>query len=446
MSLFQDLRYAVRLLLRDRWFTAVAAVVLALGIGANNAVFTIVNAVLLRSLPFPDSEQLVVMLTRDVRGRQFGVSLADFEDWRSSSRTLSGLSLVFSGSFNVSDEGRIPEQYPGSYVSANHFRMIGITPILGRDFAPEDDGPGGPPVVMLSNAVWQQRYGGDPGVLGTQVRLNGITAIVIGVVRQGLGFPQREQIWLPMSQLPPALRQQPRQARNYFAIARLASGASLEQARAELSAIGGALASKYPDTNKELAPYPDPVQGLIVGPQIRLLFWTLLGAVGFVLLIACSNVANLLLARAARRTGEMSVRVAIGASRWQVVRQLLTESVLLACVAGALGLLISVAGIRWFDSELQNVGRPWWMVFTMDWRTFGFLAGVCVVTGVLFGLAPALHVSRTNVNETLKEGGRSGSTGIRARRWANGLIVAQLALTLVLLAGAGFMMRSFYQM
>jgi putative ABC transport system permease protein len=446
MSLFQDLRYAVRLLLKDRWFTAIAAVVLALGIGANNAVFTIVNAVLLRSMPFPNPEQLVVMLTRDARGRQSGVSLADFDDWRSSSRTLSGLSLVFSGSFNVSDEGRIAEQYPGAYVSANYFKMIGITPTLGRDFGPEDDSPGGPPVVMLSNAVWHQRYGGDPGVLGTQVRLNGITATAIGVVPQGLGFPQPEQIWLPMSQFPPALRQQPRQARNYFVVGRLANGVTLEQARAELNAIGGALANKYPDSNKELAPYPDPLEGLIVGPQIRLLFWTLSGAVGFVLLIACSNVANLLLARAARRTGEMSVRVAIGATRWQVVRQLLTESVLLAFVAGALGLLLSVAGIRWFDSELQNVGRPFWMVFTLDWRTFGFLFGVCIVTGVLFGLAPALHVSRTNVNETLKEGGRSGSTGIRARRWANGLIVAQLALTLVLLAGAGFMMRSFFEM
>jgi putative ABC transport system permease protein len=446
MTFFQDLRYALRLLLRDRWFTAVAAVVLALGIGANNAVFTIVNAVLLRSMPFPDSEQLVVMLTRDTRGRQFGVSLQDFDDWRSSSRTLSGMSIVFSGSFNVSDEGRIAEQYPGAYVSANYFKMIGITPILGRDFGPGDDGPGGPPVVMLSNAVWQQRYGGRPDVLGTPIRMNGITATVVGVVPQGLGFPQGEQIWLPMSQFPPALRQQPRQARNYFVIGRMADGVTIEQARTELSAIGGQLAAKFPDTNKEMAPYPDPLEGQVVGSQIRLLFWSLLGAVGFVLLIACSNVANLLLARASRRTGEISVRVAIGASRWQVIRQLLTESVLLACVAGALGLLLSVAGIRWFDAETQNVGRPFWMVFTMDWRTFAFLFGICIVTGVLFGLAPALHVSRTNVNETLKEGGRSGSTGIRARRWSNGLIVAQLALTLVLLAGAGFMMRSFFEM
>src|SRR5687767_3663182 len=238
MSLIQDIRYAVRLLLKDRWFTFIAAAVLALGIGANNAVFTIVNAVLLRSLPFPNPEQLVVMLTRDVRGQQMGVSVADFEDWRSASRTLSGMSLIFSGSFNVSDEGRIPEQYPGAYVSANYFKMIGIAPILGRDFAAEDDGPGGPPVVMLSNAVWQQRYGGDRGVLGTQIRLNGITATVIGVVPQGLGAPQPEQIWLPMSQLPPALRQQPRQSRNYFAVGRLADGVALEQARTELSTIG----------------------------------------------------------------------------------------------------------------------------------------------------------------------------------------------------------------
>jgi predicted permease len=444
MSLFQDIRYAVRLLLKDRWFTAVAAVVLALGIGANNAVFTIVNAVLLRSMPFAHPEQLMVMLTRDTRGRQLGVSLADFDDWRSASRTLSGMSMVFSGSFNVSDEGRIPEQYPGAYVSANYFKMIGITPILGRDFAPEDDGPGGPPVVMLSNAVWQQRYGGDRNVLGTPVRLNGITATIVGVMPQGLGFPQGEQIWLPMSQFPPALRQQPRQARNYFVIGRLKDGVTLEQARTELGTIGRELATRYPGTNKDLVPYPDPLESLILGSQIRLLFWSLMGAVGFVLLIACSNVANLLLARAARRTGEMSVRIAIGGSRWQVIRQLLVESVLLALVAGALGLLLSVAGIRWFDAETQNIGRPFWMVFTMDWKTFGFLFAVCISTGLLFGLAPALHVSRANVNEMLKEGGR-GSSGVQTRRWTNGLIVAQLALTLVLLAGAGFMVRSFFE-
>jgi predicted permease len=191
---------------------------------------------------------------------------------------------------------------------------------------------------------------------------------------------------------------------------------------------------------------PEPLESMVLSSQTHLLFWSLMGAVAFVLLIACSNVANLLLARAARRTSEVSVRVAIGASRWQVVRQLLIESVLLAFVAGVVGLLLSVAGIRWFDAETQNVGKPFWMVFTMDWRTFAFLFAACLATGLLFGIAPALHVSRTNIAETLKEGGRSGSGGIRARRWTTGLIVAQLALTLVLLAGAGFMMRSFLEM
>src|SRR5262249_32268905 len=190
----------------------------------------------------------------------------------------------------------------------------------------------------------------------------------------------------------------------------------------------------------------DPFLQRTLGPQIRLLFWSLLGAVGFVVLIACSNVANLLLARAARRSGEMSVRVAIGASRWRIVRQLLIESILLALIAGAVGLLLSTIGIRWFAAEAQNIGVPYWMVFTMDWRTFAFLLALCLATGVIFGLAPALHASKTNVHEMLKEGGRTGSGGVRARRWTAGLIVFQLALTLVLLAGGGLMLRSFLTM
>jgi putative ABC transport system permease protein len=446
MNLLQDVRFAVRLLLKDRWFTVMAALVLALGIGANNAVFTLVNAVLLRSLPFPNPEQLMMVVTRDVRGRDQGVSLADFQDWRSSARTFSHLAFVFGGSMNVSDEGRVPEQYSGAYVSPSFFKMIGVTPAIGRDFGAEDDGPGGPPIVMLGSSVWQQRYGGDPSVLGRSIRLNGLTATIVGVMPEGMRFPFETDIWMPTSTMAPAIWQQPRNARGFVAIGRLADGVTVDQARSELKGIGAKLAGDFPASNKDLAPYADPFEQRIVGPQIRLLFWSLMGAVGFVLLIACSNVANLLLARAARRSSEISVRVALGASRWQIVRQLLIESVLLALVAGAFGLLLSVAGIRWFDAETQGVGKPYWMVFTMDWRTFAFFIAVCVVTGIVFGLAPALHVSKTNVYETLKEGGRSGSGGVRARRWTTGLIVAELALTLVLLAGAGFMMRSFMSM
>lgn len=447
MSLFQDLRFAVRLLLKDRWFTAMAGIVLALGIGANNAVFTIVNGVLIRGLPFDKPDQIMMVLTRNARAQNMGISIADFEDWRAATRTFSYLSFIFAGSFNVSDdEGGVPEQYSGSYVSAGFFKMLRVTPVLGRDFGPDEERLDSAPVVMLGSSVWKQRYGSDPSILGRPLRLNGMTATIIGVMPEGVKFPFEAEIWVPASQLSMALRQAPRQSRGYFAIGRLADGVTVEQARAELKNIGDELASRYPDTNKDLTPYANPFVQQMLGPQIRLLFWSLLGAVGFVLLIACSNAANLFLARAGRRTNEISVRVALGASRWQIIRQLLIESVLLALLAGAFGLLLSMWGIRWFDAQIEGVGRPSWMVFTMDWRTMTFFLAVCLGTGLLFGLAPALQVSRTNVNEILKEGGRTGSGGVRARWWTGAIMVAELALTLVLLAGAGFMMRSFLTM
>ena len=446
MDLARDIRFAARLLVKNRWFTVMAIVVLALGIGANNAVFTIVNAVLLRNLPVPKPEQIMFLGTRDTQGRNIGVSLRDFEDWRAAARTFSGMSFLFNGAFNVGNQGLTPDQVPGAYVSPNLFRMLGVSPILGRDFTPAEDTPGTPIVVLISNTLWRQRYGADPAIVGKDIRIIDQAGTIIGVMPEGMHFPFNANIWLPAGSMPPAITGQPRQARGYFAVARLNDGVTVEQARAELKTIGGTLASQYPQTNKDLWPHADPFVERILGPQVRLLFWSLMGAVAFVLLIACSNVANLLLAKASGRSGEMSVRVAVGASRWRIIRQLLVESVLLALVAGVLGLLLSIGGIRWFSAETQNVGIPYWMVFSMDWRTFAFFLLVCLGTGVVFGLAPALHASTTNVHEMLKEGGRTGSGGIRARRWTAGLIVAQLALTLVLLAGAGLMLRSFLTM
>src|SRR5580765_1406522 len=446
MDLFRDLRFAARLLLKDRWFTLMAVVVLALGIGANNAVFTIVNAVLIRSLPLPKPEQIVFIGTRDNQGRDLGVSLLDFQDWQRSARTMSAMSFVFSGSFNVGNEGLTPDLIPGCYVSANFFKMLGVPPARGRDFTPAEDTAGSALVVMISDTLWRHRYGGDASIVGKTIRIGDVPGTIVGVMPGDMHFPFNADLWIPAGAMSPALLQQPRQARGYFATGRLADGVTVEQSRSELQGIGKTLAAQYPATNRDLFPHPDPFLQRTLGPQIRLLFWSLLGAVGFVVLIACSNVANLLLARAARRSGEMSVRVAIGASRWNIVRQLLIESILLALVAGALGLLLSIGGIRWFSVEAQNVGVPYWMVFTMDWRTFAFLLALCLVTGVIFGLAPALHASKTNVNEMLKEGGRTGSGGVRARRWTAGLIVVQIALTLVLLAGSGLMLRSFLTM
>jgi putative ABC transport system permease protein len=446
MDLFRDVRFAARLLLKDRWFTLMAVVVLALGIGANNAVFTIVNAVLLRSLPLPKPDQIVFIGTRDAQGRDLGVSLRDFEDWKAAARTYSGMSFVFSGSFNVGNEGLTPDLVPGCYVSANFFGTLGVPPARGRDFTPSEDTPGSALVVLISDTLWRHRYGGDPAIVGRTIRIGDNPGAIVGVMPENMHFPFNADIWLPIGTMPLALSQQPRQARAYFAVGRLADGVTVEQSRSELQAIGKRLAEQYPTTNRDLWPHADPFLQRTLGPQIRLLFWALMGAVGFVVLIACSNVANLLLARAARRSGEMSVRVAIGASRWHIVRQLLIESVLLAFIAGALGLLLSIVGIRWFAAEAQTVGVPYWMVFTMDWRTFAFLLALCLATGVIFGLAPALHASKTNVHEMLKEGGRTGSGGLRVRRWTAGLIVVQVALTLVLLAGSGLMLRSFLTM
>jgi len=402
MSFWQDLRLATRLLTKDRWFTAAAAGVLAVGIGINAMAFTIVNALLLRSVPIRDADRFVAIFML-WRGGQYGNSLPDFEDWQRTSRTFAAFTVALGSGFSLVDEGQPAEQFQGTYISANVFRQIGQRPVLGRDFTPEDDQRAGPPVVMLAHGLWTRRYGGDRAVLGRQVKVNGVASTVIGVMPEGMQFPFNNELWVPLSQLPPDLRDNKRDMRIFNVFARLADGVTLPQARAELTSIAAELERQYQSMSREVKPYVVTYQESVASGPIRLMILSMMGAVSFVLLIACANVANLLLARSAYRSKEMGVRVSLGATRWRVVRQLLVESVLLSVLAGILGLVIAVIGIKLFDSALP-AGKPYWLDFTLDPIVFAFLAAISFGTGIVFGLAPALHISKTNVTDVLKEG------------------------------------------
>ncbi|HYB95560.1 MAG TPA: ABC transporter permease [Vicinamibacterales bacterium] len=446
MGLWEDIRFAARLLLKDKWFSFVAAVALALGIGVNATVFTFVNAVLIRGLPIADPDRTMAIDSYDrVRNRAMGVSYLDYRDWRENTRSFDAFGAFNGTPANLSDEGQPPERYNGSHISANTFSVLGARVVLGRDFVADDDRRGAPAVAIIAHKVWTNRYGSNPSVIGRSVRINDVPATIIGVMEEGFQFPFNTEVWLPLHQIN-GLEEQKRNARTIQTWGRLAPGVSREQAQSELINISRTIESQNPDTNKDIQARVQTFNQYQNGGPIRTVFLSLMGAVAFVLLIACANVANLLLSRATNRAREISVRVSLGASRWRVIRQLLIESVLLASISGIAGLGVALIGIRLFDRATQDVGRPYWIQFTMDGTVFLFFAGICLLTGIIFGLAPALHVSKTDVNEVLKEGGRSGSAGVRARRWTGALMVAELTLTVVLLAGAGFMMRNFVTM
>jgi putative ABC transport system permease protein len=442
--MLQDLRYAVRMLIKNRWLTCAAVSALALGIGANAVVFTLVNAVFLRGLPYENSDRIVSMGIRDARDRERPASYLDYLDWRENSRSFSKFGASSGAPMTVADTDIAAERFPGVYISADGLGLVGQSPQLGRLFTPAEDTIGAPPVVVLGHTIWVNRYDRDPSIVGRVVRVNGVPCTVIGVMPEGFRYPNNNDIWQPLSARP-NLATEPRDRRNVAVLGMLAPGVTIQQATAELTSIADRLQQQYPETNTGVrASLMTWVERQNGGP-IRLMFFSLMGAVAFVLLIACANVASLLLSRAAQRAPEMAVRVSVGATRWQIVRQLLTESVLMAVLGGLIGLGLAVVGVQMFESVTADpaLGRPYWIQFTMDAQVLAFFAAVCLGTGVLFGLAPALHVARGDLSELLKEGGRSGSGGVRARRWTSGLLVFELALTLVLLAGAGFMMRSF---
>jgi putative ABC transport system permease protein len=443
MTLLQDVRFAARLLVKDRWFTVVAALTVALGIGVNTTVFTLVNGVLIRGLPFDRSEEIVYLATRDTtQGENSNdpVSWREFVDWREKSKAFTGLAAFRQGQVVVSDPDHPAERVNGAFVTTNVFGVLRQQPVIGRDFAPGEDAAGAAPVAMIGYTVWKNRYSSDPNIVGRVIKINDAPFTIIGVMPQGMRFPINADLWRPLL---PTTDLEASRNRNTDVFGRLNSGVGWTQAAAEMGTISRALQSIYPDTNKNIEARLMTFNDRFNGGRIRIVLFTLLGAVGSVLLIACANVANLLLARSAVRAREMAVRTALGATRWRIVRQLLIESVMLACIGGIFGLGLAAAGVRAFGAAVADIDKPYWIRFEFDWAVLGYFAAICVATGIIFGLAPAFQISRTNLNDLMKEGGRGTAGGARARWLTSTLVVVEISLALALLTGAGLMTRTF---
>jgi putative ABC transport system permease protein len=441
-TLLQDLRFGARMLLKRPGFTLVAVITLALGIGANTAIFSVVNAVLLRPLPYDEADRLVYLRERHPQYEEMSISYPDFTDWRARNRVFESIGVYNFASYNLTGGGE-PERLQAAQGSADLFAALRVRAALGRLFTNDEDKPGGSPVVVLSHELWQRRFGGDPNILNQTLTLNELPYTVIGVLPPDFRIERRIALWVPVGQLSAQPSWQERGNHpGLRGVARLKAGVTLEQARGDLDAIGAQLEAQYPDSNKHVRARINPLLENYVR-DVRRALWILLGAVGLVLLIACANVANLLLARAAPRRREMAVRSALGASRRRVIRQMLTESLLLAVVGGALGLLLA----EWGVDLILAFGRdsiPRADEIGLDNRALVFTLAVSALTGVIFGLAPALQSSRADMQEALKETTR-GATGGR-HRLRQTLVVAEVALTLVLLIGAGLLIRSFYRL
>ncbi len=439
-TLIQDLRYGVRMLMKNPGFTLIAIITLALGIGANTALFSIVNAALLRPLPYHQAEQLVMVYTRTAGAdARDPVAWPELLDWRAQSQSFAYLSAFTTQSVNLTGRTE-PSRVVGGFVSADFFSMLGVEPALGRGFLANEDAAGAEKVGVVSYALWRDRFGADPALLGQTLTLNNQLFTVVGVTPTGFRAPYSDvDVWLPIQYYPNFSTE--RKSANFEVLGRMRTGVALRQAQAEMDTIAARLATQYPETNKDRGVNLIGLQSLLV-ERLRPSLLALFGAAGFVLLIACANLANLQLSRAIGRARELALRAALGAGRGRLVRQLLTESLLLSLMGGALGLLLGVWGMDALAAS-SAVNLSPLVEVKLDRYVFGFTCGAALLTGVLFGLFPALRFSRPDLNEALKAGGRSASASLGRSRLRGALVVAQVALALVLLVGAGLMVRSF---
>jgi putative ABC transport system permease protein len=441
-NLLQDLRYGIRMLAKNPGFTLIAVMALSLGIGANSAIFSVVNAVLLRPLPYPDPERIIwIEAVNPSKGiTSSSVSTPDYGDWMNQNQVFEQMAALRSGGAALTG-GDEPERVAAATVSASFFPLLGVNPAQGRTFLPEESQPGRNTVVVVSHGLWQRRFGMDPNLVGKTIMVAGKSVTVVGIMPAGFKFPGETELWRPIVIDPNSDR---RDDRNLLAMARLKPSVTLEQAQSQMNTINDRLSQQYVETNSGWGVKLTGLQAALVG-DTRPALLALLGAVAFVLLIACANVANLLLARAATRQKEIAIRTALGASRARIIRQLLTESVLLSLAGGVLGLLLGV----WLTDLLVTIspaGTPRLDEINVDARVLGFTLLLACLTGLIFGLAPALQASRPDLNESLKESGR-GSTEGRGRNRVRGfLIVSEIALSLMLLIGAGLLIKSFMRL
>jgi predicted permease len=440
-TIIQDLRYGIRMLARNPGFTAVAVLTLALGIGANTAIFSVVNGVLLNPLPYFQPDRLVALYTRDLQFTKSSISYPNFLDWVRDNHSFSGLAAYAAKDFNLTGMGE-PERLPGDMISAGFFGLLGVKPVVGRPFRPGDDHVGAAPVVLISGGLWKRKFGSSSDVLGKTLTLNGTAYTVIGVTPSHFYFHgdnfQRGDVYVPIGQWNDPTFRDRRVGMGMDAVGRLKPGVTFGQAKGDMDALGRHLAEEYPNADKGTGITLAPLKQDVVG-DIQPYLLLLLAAVGFVLLIACVNVANLSLARASARMREFAIRIAVGAGRGRVIRQLLTESVLLALAGGALGLMVASWGLQ-AALKLLPEALPRTQDVRLDGHVLLFTLAASMLVGILFGLAPALKISTANSQKTLKEGGR-GSSAAR-HRTQSAFVVVEMALAVVLLAGAGLMIRT----
>ena len=447
-SIIKDIRYGVRGLLKHPGFTAIVVITLALGIGASTAIFSIVNSVLLRRLPYRTADRIAAIQELNPAGKRVQVTSANFLDWRAQNTVFEQLAAIKTTTTNLALSDHA-ERLDLAQTNANFFDVFGVTPQYGRLFLPQDEQAGHEPVVVISNALWVRRFASDPSLVGKPITLDGNNYTVVGIAPPGFQYPDKTELWLPPLKLVPELF--PRQdvtltrGMGYLAaVGLLKPNVSVQQAASEMETITARLRQQYPESNNKRFNRVVSLHEHLVGDTNKLL-WLLLGAVSFVLLIGCANVANLLLASGASRQKEMAIRAALGASRWRVIRQLFTESTILALAGGAVGLLIAFWGMAAIIKLLPR-DFPRLSEIHIDVRVLGFTFAASVLTGIIFGLAPALQISRSDVQDAIRETGRGTAGSLRQSRFRQALIVVEVALSVVLLAGAGLLFRSFMRL